>query len=147
MNTLECRVLSPEWINPLFSGWQTLNARKPFDDKQWCRSVFCTSKEPHCGHVSLFLTQSNTVWLYSLFFFEGDQNAINDLMQMRLSAGGGGGMMAEKLEVSSVGFLKAVMSQNCTCIHGARVFQVSTWLLLVFMASPHGSASYVLKMS
>uniref|UniRef100_A0A8B9KSF4 Signal recognition particle subunit SRP68 n=1 Tax=Astyanax mexicanus TaxID=7994 RepID=A0A8B9KSF4_ASTMX len=28
----------------------------------------------------------------------GDQNAINDLMQMRLSAGGGGGMMAEKLE-------------------------------------------------
>lgn len=29
----------------------------------------------------------------------GDQNAINDLMQMRLSAGGGGGMMAEKLEV------------------------------------------------
>jgi len=29
----------------------------------------------------------------------GDQNAINDLMQMRL-IGGGGGMMAEKLEVS-----------------------------------------------
>ncbi|XP_067115373.1 signal recognition particle subunit SRP68 [Osmerus mordax] len=28
----------------------------------------------------------------------GDQNAINDLMQMRLAAGGGGGMMAEKLE-------------------------------------------------
>ncbi|XP_015212257.1 signal recognition particle subunit SRP68 isoform X3 [Lepisosteus oculatus] len=28
----------------------------------------------------------------------GDQNAINDLMQMRLSAGGGGGMIAEKLE-------------------------------------------------
>jgi len=28
----------------------------------------------------------------------GDQNAINDLMQMRLT-GGGGGMMAEKLEV------------------------------------------------
>ncbi|XP_056102103.1 signal recognition particle subunit SRP68 [Rhinichthys klamathensis goyatoka] len=28
----------------------------------------------------------------------GDQNAINDLMQMRLSAGGGGGMMAQKLE-------------------------------------------------
>lgn len=28
----------------------------------------------------------------------GDQNAMNDLMQMRLSAGGGGGMMAEKLE-------------------------------------------------
>ncbi|XP_062402350.1 signal recognition particle subunit SRP68 [Sardina pilchardus] len=28
----------------------------------------------------------------------GDQNAINDLMQMRLSAGGSGGMMAEKLE-------------------------------------------------
>lgn len=32
-------------------------------------------------------------------WFVGDQNAINDLMQMRLSAGGGGGMMAEKLEV------------------------------------------------
>lgn len=30
----------------------------------------------------------------------GDQNAMNELMQMRLSAGGGGGMMAEKLEVS-----------------------------------------------
>lgn len=29
----------------------------------------------------------------------GDQNAINDLMQMRLT-GGGGGMMAEKLEVN-----------------------------------------------
>uniref|UniRef100_A0A8C8M1D0 Signal recognition particle subunit SRP68 n=2 Tax=Oncorhynchus tshawytscha TaxID=74940 RepID=A0A8C8M1D0_ONCTS len=28
----------------------------------------------------------------------GDQNAMNELMQMRLSAGGGGGMMAEKLE-------------------------------------------------
>uniref|UniRef100_A0AAY4A8P8 Signal recognition particle subunit SRP68 n=1 Tax=Denticeps clupeoides TaxID=299321 RepID=A0AAY4A8P8_9TELE len=28
----------------------------------------------------------------------GDQDAINDLMQMRLSAGGGGGMIAEKLE-------------------------------------------------
>ncbi|MBN3299088.1 SRP68 protein, partial [Amia calva] len=28
----------------------------------------------------------------------GDQNAMNDLMQMRLSAGGGGGMIAEKLE-------------------------------------------------
>lgn len=37
----------------------------------------------------------------SFFFFIGDQNAINDLMQMRLSAGGGGGMMAEKLEVRS----------------------------------------------
>lgn len=37
-----------------------------------------------------------------LFFFSliaGDQNAINDLMQMRLT-GGGGGMMAEKLEVN-----------------------------------------------
>ena len=33
----------------------------------------------------------------------GDQNAINDLMQMRLAAGGGGGMMAEKLEVCKHG--------------------------------------------
>lgn len=33
----------------------------------------------------------------------GDQNAINDLMQMRLT-GGGGGMMAEKLEVNPQGF-------------------------------------------
>lgn len=32
------------------------------------------------------------------FMIVGDQNAINDLMQMRLT-GGGGGMMAEKLEV------------------------------------------------
>ncbi len=37
----------------------------------------------------------------------GDQNAINDLMQMRLSAGGGGGMMAEKLEVG--GFVFAAL--------------------------------------
>jgi len=38
----------------------------------------------------------------SFFYFSliaGDQNAINDLMQMRLT-GGGGGMMAEKLEVN-----------------------------------------------
>lgn len=35
----------------------------------------------------------------------GDQNAINDLMQMRLSAGGGGGMMAEKLEVNLLVFI------------------------------------------
>lgn len=55
-------------------------------------------------------------------FFQGDQNAINDLMQMRLSAGGGGGMMAEKLEVRRLSlflfspivlghFLKLAMSQ------------------------------------
>ncbi|MGH0168132.1 UNVERIFIED_CONTAM: hypothetical protein FKN15_062701, partial [Acipenser sinensis] len=31
----------------------------------------------------------------------GDQNAMNELIQMRLSAGGGGRMMAEKLEVST----------------------------------------------
>ncbi len=39
----------------------------------------------------------------------GDQNAINDLMQMRLSAGGGGGMMAEKLEVGVLSL------QLCSC--------------------------------
>lgn len=40
----------------------------------------------------------NTQYLFPSLF-SGDQNAINDLMQMRLT-GGGGGMMAEKLEVN-----------------------------------------------
>ena len=40
-------------------------------------------------------------WKCNGFWLAGDQNAINDLMQMRL-IGGGGNMMAEKLEVSPV---------------------------------------------
>ena len=50
-----------------------------------------THTHTHTHTLCLTLTRSLSI--------TGDQNAINDLMQMRLT-GGGGGMMAEKLEVN-----------------------------------------------
>lgn len=60
----------------------------------WCTTPILSSVLPlHTDKHTL------TPWLYLIL---GDQNAINDLMQMRLT-GGGGGMMAEKLEVNTKG--------------------------------------------
>lgn len=54
--------------------------------------VFCLLFPPHIGFHLIIL----------FCLVTDDPNAIKDLMQMRLT-GGGGGMMAEKLEVKAVG--------------------------------------------
>lgn len=60
-------------------------------------------------HFDYFVQTTAILLIYSICVRSlGDQNAINDLMQMRLSAGGGGGMMAEKLEVR--GFVFSALS-------------------------------------
>lgn len=51
-------------------------------------------------------------WLFFFCLVADDPNAIKDLMQMRLT-GGGGGMMAEKLEVKSSWALYVTMLVLC----------------------------------
>ncbi|MGH0190144.1 UNVERIFIED_CONTAM: hypothetical protein FKN15_042573 [Acipenser sinensis] len=53
------------------------------------RSLCLLPASSHAVTVSLCVSPA---------LFPGDQNAMNELIQMRLSAGGGGRMMAEKLE-------------------------------------------------
>lgn len=66
-------------------------------------------------------------WNVFLLWALGDQNAINDLMQMRLT-GGGGGMMAEKLEVN--------MSTRCTLSTQLPSCSWMNWLLRRLLRLP-----------
>lgn len=82
------------WVAP------PVRARVPLPHTDFWGTIGGDSGHNGSGAVSRCSSSSSLYHeMFCIFRNLGDQNAINDLMQMRLT-GGGGGMMAEKLEVN-----------------------------------------------